>query len=170
MFRAWCGKPSVCLPPTPPLPPGVQRTDSRAGHPSSQLVGDRSGGAAVRDMGSTNGLVGRPRNPESPSGNGLKLSPGPGGGAVTERVQGLMRVTVLGQPPSAAHNSGVLSTGTDGELSPAHRPLLQGGSTSCLGNAPQSPRAASPCGLVPPGAGCPPAAAGPAAGRLGHHL
>lgn len=89
VFRAWCGKPSVCLPPTPPLPPGVQRTDSRTGRPSSQLVGDCSGGAAVRDMGSTNGLVGRPRNPESPSGNGLKLSPGPGRGTVTERVQGV---------------------------------------------------------------------------------
>ena len=31
-------------------------------------------------------------------------------------------MAVLGQLPSAAHNSGVLSTGTDGQLSPRRSP------------------------------------------------
>lgn len=48
----------------------------------------------------------------SSSGKGIELPPGPGRQADQERVSRVM--TVLGQLPGTAHNSGALSLGTEG--------------------------------------------------------
>lgn len=76
------------------------------------------------------GCWGELGSPASCRGKGVKPPP--------IRARGIRRVMVHGQLPSAAHDSGVLSTGTDGELSPRHWPLQEGGEA-------KSSRARAPC-------------------------
>ena len=76
-----CFVPGVGRPPRP----GVQRTGSHADHRiSAARVGDHSGAATVRDMGSTKELLLRPGSPRSPSGKGIQLPTGSGRGCQGE--------------------------------------------------------------------------------------